>query len=100
MNVRSSGMGSSIPAADVLRIEEEGEVAVDLQQPGASELHGFVRVGQEVHVAELIEASPELLDDVHAELVPEVLLIKRARLELEDHLTDEPVALGCGQGPV
>src|SRR5262245_46281595 len=81
---------SSIAAADVLRVEEQRQVAVDLQKTGAAELHGLVGVSQKVHVAQLVEAASKLFDDVDAELSAEILLVQRASLQLQDHLADQP----------
>src|SRR5437016_6304007 len=89
-----------IPTAAVLRVEEQRQMAIDLQQAGAGQLDAIVCVVEELRLAELIKRGSEVVQNVGVELSAEVIGIKSAGLELQDQFADKPVAGRGRQGAV
>src|SRR5436190_15893285 len=90
---------SRVPAADVLRVEERRQVAVDLDEPVAGAVDALARHRQPAVPLELVERRAELLADVHPVLAAEVVHVEVAGLQQQHDLADQPVAPGRRERP-
>src|SRR5579884_3509346 len=75
----------------MLRQEKGGQEAIYMQKSIGCD-RDFIRRGSErAALTQLLISGSELVEDIHPEFGSEVTGIEPARLELKNHLTNEPL---------
>src|SRR5689334_12532231 len=84
----------------MLRFEEPRQQRIHSEEPVARQAELVATDARDTLADERVEAVPEIVEDVRLELPPEIPRVEPPRLELQDHLADQPLVVAHRQRAV